>query len=161
MLLKILEFKNTNLIIIIVSIICFVSSICTSFVFGQDPCLLCLITRFGFLTTALLSLIAFSNKKWAIYFPFLSSCLLLIMCFYHLGVENHWWASPETCKVPLPTLESLINPEKLGATKSCDEIVLTIFGISMTLLSFLISAFLFWISSLSIVLRLSYKQTEL
>ena len=67
----------------------------------------------------------------------------------------------ETCKVPLPTLESLINPEKLGATKSCDEIVLTVFGISMTLLSFLISAFLFWISSLSIVLRLSYKQTEL
>ena len=154
MLWKLLELKNMNLLVLIISAICFLSSILTSVILDQDPCILCLITRFAFLLVAIAASISIKyQSSYMMYTVYAITGLLLLISFYHLGVENHWWASPETCKVPLPTLESLMSQKELSKTTKCDDITLTIFGVSMTLLSFLVSAFIFWFMSLSVILK--------
>ena len=145
------NFRKVNLGICVVAGLCFLVSFFTSAVLKQEACLLCLVTRFCFLG---LSLVAFCGGKFLKeYVVCCASFIVMLVAFYHLGVENHWWASPEVCRVPLPTLDSMLTQKDLAAPPRCDEVVMTVFGVSMTLLSFLASAFLFWISSLLVVAK--------
>jgi disulfide bond formation protein DsbB len=85
----------------------------------------------------------------------------LLFGLYHLGVENHWWSGPQSCVSELPVLENITTRNFMENSKVyCDRVNWKILGISSTLWSFLISAFLFWFVSISYVLNFYLKRLE-
>ena len=154
-----INYKNHLKFVLLLSLFCFISSLTIQLVMKENPCLLCLFTRYGFLTVSIICLFAlkYINKKSVVFLPLTSLLSLLCLSFYHLGVENHWWLAPSSCKTILPTLNDLYNSKLLITNNRppCDTVNFKVFGFSMTLISFIISAFLFWVSSISTVLYLS------
>jgi disulfide bond formation protein DsbB len=95
------------------------------------------------------------------YMLLLTVFLELSFGLYHLGVENHWWIGPQSCVAELPTLESSMSSNVFENTKTyCDRVNWTIFGISSTLWNFLLSAFIFWLVSVSYILDLYLRKIK-
>ena len=155
---KLINYKNDLKLILILSIICFISSISIQLILEEIPCLLCSITRYGFLFTSIVCFITLkymNNNKFIIFLPSIFLLLLLILTFYHLGVENHWWSAPRGCKTILPTIDDIKSGKIIQNNNiPCDRVNFKVLGVSMTLISFVISSFLFWLSSISTVLHL-------
>jgi disulfide bond formation protein DsbB len=66
------------------------------YVFGLMPCNLCLIERVPFALAGLLGLAALICSPHRRLLLTLAGALLLVnggIAFYHVGVEQHWWAS--------------------------------------------------------------------
>ena len=115
----------------------------SQYVFGLDPCNLCIIQRYPYGIVIALGIIGFATsfkcKKGTgatmgiIGLTFLANS---IIAFYHSGVERHWWKSfLEGCAVP----DLGDNPENIIAmlentqAARCDEIPWAdpFFGLSM------------------------------
>jgi disulfide bond formation protein DsbB len=110
-------------------------------IFGYQPCILCLHQRKPFFIIIILSLISLTvlkEKKHKDYIFFISIMLLLInsiIAFYHVGVEQHFFAGPATCSSKdlndFTNLEDLMSAiSKVKAVK-CDEPEFFLFGLSM------------------------------
>ena len=159
--LNLINYRSNVIFIAIISLICFSSSLIIQIFLKETPCLLCLFTRYLFLIASIICYFTkkYINKQNVVFLPFVSLTLLLILNFYHLGVENHWWVAPNSCKTILPTLNDIYNGNQLinNNRPPCDTVNFKIFGISMTLISFIVSAFLFWLSSISTVLYINNK----
>ena len=135
----------------------FLVSVMSQFFLNKEPCQLCLITRYMFLSVAVA----------AIFFERLRILLSIVtfitvgFSFYHLGVENHWWQGPHGCISELPTLDSIDDPVQIKPGKVyCDRVNWLILGVSSTLWSFLISMVLFWLSSVSFILNYYLRKIE-
>lgn len=146
-----------NLYIAFIYCFCFLCSLLIQIFLGHVPCLLCLITRYGFLLTGVMFILVKLNPNIKI-LSIICSFLLLTFCFYHLGVENHWWIAPDSCRTILPTLHELNNGKLPNNRPACDVVNFKICGLSMTLISFLISSFLFWITSINFALHYRKEQ---
>ena len=107
------------------------------YAFDLEPCILCLYQRVPFATVGLLAMAAL---RWPRLAP--GACALSGMVFavgagiaaYHVGVEQHWWASVAGCGGGLPPPMSAAEfKQSLLAKppKACDEVDWTLFGISM------------------------------
>jgi disulfide bond formation protein DsbB len=108
------------------------------YVFGVEPCILCLYQRVPFVLTGLLAILALRLKGSSALIP-----LIIILCgliylsgagiaFYQVGVEQHWWLSG--CSGTLPenvSLDQLRASLMQKPEKSCDDLNWTLFGISM------------------------------
>ncbi|MBR1944097.1 MAG: disulfide bond formation protein B [Alphaproteobacteria bacterium] len=164
---KLINYKNNLRFILLISLFCFISSLVSQVLFDKIPCLLCLFTRYGFLIVSIgcIFTLYYIDKKNVVFLPLISIIFVLIFSFYHLGVENHWWFAPEKCKTILPTLQELQSTTQLikNTRPPCDTVNFKIFGISMTLFSFIVSSFIFWMHSLSITLYLytNYNENKL
>ena len=135
-----------------ISLAVFSVSILSQYAGDAKPCQLCLISRYSFLSIAILSYFSgFSDKLRSILFS--AIFLLFAFSFYHLGVENHWWAGPQSCVSELPTLSNLSEFNTTSNKVFCDKANWIIFGLSSTLWSFLIAAFLAWLISISYILN--------
>ena len=152
--------KSTAALTFAISSIVFLVSVSSQFWLGKAPCLLCFITRYCFLSIALLSAASLWKRKFR-WISLAAVFLCFSFSFYHLGVENHWWAAPQSCAAELPTLDKLETIETLDNSKVyCDRANWLIFGISSTLWSFVIAAFLFWFSSLSYAVNYYLRRLE-
>lgn len=160
--LNLISYKSNLIFIIFLSLLCFISSFSIQIFLNEIPCLLCLFTRYLFLIVSIICYFTLKHidKKNVVFLPLIILTFLLIFSFYHLGVENHWWLAPSSCKTILPTLNDLYNTEQLinNNRPPCDTVNFKIFGISMTLMSFIISSFLFWVSSISTILYINNKE---
>ncbi|MDR0630604.1 MAG: disulfide bond formation protein B, partial [Holosporales bacterium] len=137
--------RNSYFAIFLLSFLAFLISVFSEIFLEKKPCLLCLITRFMFLLTAISSVAGLLLKKstFAKKLVMIITALSVLFCLYHLGVENHWWAAPKSCATKLPSPEELRNSAKYIEEEkysNCDQVNLEIFGFSMTLLAFLLSA---------------------
>lgn len=105
---------------------------------GLEPCLLCLYQRLPYAVAGALVAAAFVARV-----PRHVALLLLVaagafltgggIAFYHVGVENHWWASA-VCAGDAPAITSVEDLRKALAApppKPCDTVDWTLFGISM------------------------------
>ena len=147
---------NTNLkFTSIFSILCIMSSVGIQYILNETPCLLCLLTRICFVivTITCFCTMKYQHIKWIQSLPLLMLSVLFFLSFYHLGIENHWWVAPESCKMKLPTLDNLGAQNLVNDRPPCDTVGFQIFGISMTLFSFVISGALTWLHSIAFVLR--------
>ena len=80
----------------------------SQYVFGLEPCILCLIQRYPYGIVIALGLIGFITsfkcKKGVAFLMGLIGLTFLtnsVIAFYHTGVELHWWKSfLEGCAVP-------------------------------------------------------------
>ncbi|MDR0695405.1 MAG: disulfide bond formation protein B [Holosporales bacterium] len=148
----ILKLKMVHFMVFCMAIAAFGTSVFAEMVLAKEPCQLCLISRYAYLSIAL---IALSSVRW----PILRILLLLAVVFglsfglYHLGVENHWWIGPRGCISKLPTLNDSGSDFLDDNRVYCDRVNWLVFGVSSTLWNFLLSACVFWLVSVGCVLH--------
>jgi disulfide bond formation protein DsbB len=143
----------------IFSLTAFMVSVFCQVVLDKKPCELCLISRYiHLLVTAIAAIAIKYHSKTLVRWVVL---LLLIMSLgvglYHLGAENHWWAAPKSCSTVLPSAEEMARGDMsylmMNNSPKCDEVTLTMFGMSATLLNFFLAALLFWFISVGYALQ--------
>jgi disulfide bond formation protein DsbB len=114
------------------------------FALGLDPCILCLYQRIPYVVVALLAALAFQPNlpaPWRSGALALCAVALLInagIAFFHVGVEQHWWAGTASCGAAASS-SPVTNLTDLRAVMSgpapdlprCDEPAWSLFGITM------------------------------
>lgn len=118
------------------------------FVFGLQPCVLCLTERIpyalGGLVAALMVMAPSSPglRRLATLLLVLAFAANALISAYHVGVEQQWWASA-VCESAAPTatmsLQDLQAALKNPPRPSCDQVAWTLFGISLAGYNLLLS----------------------
>ena len=122
---------------------------------GLRPCELCLYERWPWYATIALTLVVVlvGAKRGAGAVLALCGLILLAgagLAFYHVGVEQHWFAGPSTCSgaAAADSVEALKAQIMGTAPVRCDEIAWSLFGISMAgwnlIASLLAAGYAFW-----------------
>ncbi|KIM00194.1 Periplasmic thiol:disulfide oxidoreductase DsbB required for DsbA reoxidation [Paramagnetospirillum magnetotacticum MS-1] len=113
--------------------------------FGLRPCNLCLIQRVPFVLAALLGLAALKADPPASLLLRIAGLLLLInggIAIYHVGVEQHWWASA-VCSGAQGgdiAVADLMAEMSRPAEAQCDTPAWSFHGITMAVLNVPFSA---------------------
>lgn len=109
------------------------------YVGGLPPCELCLYERWPYYAAAVLSIAAVLAARRATTLGFLVLCAVLFLAgtalaFYHVGVEQHWFAGPTACSGGVSaggSLEDFTARLRAAPPVRCDEIAWSLFGISL------------------------------
>jgi disulfide bond formation protein DsbB len=125
--------------------------------FGLEPCILCLYERIPYGLAAGVALLAaalpLSANTRAI---LVGLCGIIFLAgaglaFYHVGVEQHWWAAVTGCGGQSPadfTLDDLQEWLQAPTLKPCDQVDWRLFGVSLAgyngLLSLALAIGSFW-----------------
>jgi len=107
------------------------------YVFGLEPCILCLYQRVPFVVAGALGILGLKTKPgpglaWVVGLAgavFLTGAGIAV---YHVGVEQHWWVS--SCTGTLETglsMKDFRTSLLVKSMKPCDEDIWTIFGLSV------------------------------
>lgn len=116
--------------------------------FGLEPCVLCLYQRLPYVVTAILGAAALilptegGARTSVVALAALVFAGGAALAFYHVGVEEHWWASIAGCGGELAagvTLENLRAGLAEPAAKPCDQVDWRLFGLSLAGYNVLIS----------------------
>jgi len=116
------------------------------FGFGLEPCVLCLYQRIPYALVAILGFVGLMRPHLL---PTLLVLAALVFAFgaalaaYHVGVEQHWWASATGCSgntSKTKTTLDLIQSMQVKPPKACDAVDWTLLGISMAGWNVLFSA---------------------
>lgn len=110
--------------------------------FGYEPCQLCLYQRVPFAVAGILALLALAGPMEGIQGGRVQKIVIALcgvvfligagIAFYHVGVEQHWWASAVCGGTPGGlTFEQMQQSLKKGEPKACDTVDWQLFGISM------------------------------
>jgi disulfide bond formation protein DsbB len=127
------------------------------------PCELCLYQRWPYYAAIPLSLVALLAGRRPATLGLLALCALLFiaggaLAFYHVGVEQHWFAGPTACTGGISAGGSVEDfTKRLLETPPvrCDQIAWSLFGISLAGWNFLASLALviFCIAALTALAR--------
>lgn len=119
------------------------------YVDGLQPCILCWWQRYPYMATIVLSLaaaaIAPTRPPLARTLLGLSAVAFLVgagIAAFHVGVEQHWWAGTAECGAnfgPAGSVDELRRRLLAQSVVRCDEVVWSLFGISMAGYNFLLS----------------------
>ncbi len=121
------------------------TALIAQYVFGLKPCELCLIQRVPFVVAGLLALITLMRPRLSRLLLPLAALLLLGnagIAFYHVGVEQHWWASACSGKAAAISLSDLAAQMAKPVEARCDEPSWEWHGITMALMNVPFSALL-------------------
>ncbi len=106
---------------------------------GLAPCELCLLQRWPWAAAIAISLVALIAGRGAL-LPWVALGLALIfvlgvvVAFYHVGVEQHWFAGPSACTASgggAMTLEDMKRQILGTAPVLCDRVQWSLFGVSL------------------------------
>lgn len=122
---------------------------------GLRPCELCLLERWPWYATVALTLfvVLVGSGRGAAAVLALAGVILLAgaaLAFYHVGVEQHWFAGPTACSgtAAADSVEALKAQIMGAAPVRCDEVAWSLFGISMAgwnlIVSLLVAGYAFW-----------------
>lgn len=125
--------------------------------FGLRPCNLCLIQRVPFALAALLGLLALKDALPASLLLRLAGIALVLnggIAVYHVGVEQHWWASAVCAgsQQGAVAVADLLAEMSKPAEAQCDSPAWSFHGITMAALNVPFSA-LFGLAVLGAVKR--------
>ncbi len=107
---------------------------------GLEPCILCLYQRVSYAVAGVLGLAALFVPGQKARLVTAAGVVFLVgagIAFYHVGVEQHWWASAVACgasgggREPATVEELRQLLEGAKPAKACDEVDWTLFGLSM------------------------------
>jgi disulfide bond formation protein DsbB len=106
---------------------------------GLRPCELCLYERWPWAAAIAIALVAlFAGGRGGL--PWLALALAAVfavgvaLAFYHVGVEQHWFAGPTACTATAgkaTTLEELKRQLNATAPVLCDKVQWSLFGVSL------------------------------
>ena len=106
---------------------------------GLTPCELCLIQRWPWAAAVVISLIVVlvgerAGLAWVGLVFAIVFAISVVLAFYHVGVEQHWFAGPSACTAAsggAMTLEQ-VKQQILGtAPVLCDRVQWSLFGVSL------------------------------
>lgn len=108
------------------------------YVFGLEPCILCLYQRIPYALVAVLGFVGMMRPHFLRPMLMLAALVFLVgaaIAFYHVGVEQHWWTSATGCtggalNTQISTNDLLASMEQKPA-KACDAVDWTVLGVSM------------------------------
>ena len=115
---------------------------------GYKPCDLCIIQRIPYVFAIIIGLWGIIRKRNILrYLAFAGSLFLssIILAFYHVGVENYWWGSIVGCESALKKIKSteeLKDLLLLSSSGQCDNVLWSLYGISMAGYNLIFSCFL-------------------
>jgi disulfide bond formation protein DsbB len=106
---------------------------------GLVPCELCLLQRWPWATAIVISLVVVlvgehAPLRWVALLLALTFAVSVVFAFYHVGVEQHWFAGPAACTVSSSgamTLEQMKQQILGTAPVMCDRPAWTLFGVSL------------------------------
>ena len=106
---------------------------------GLAPCELCLMQRWPWAVAIVISLVVVlvgerAGLVWVALLLGLVFAVSVVMAFYHVGVEQHWFAGPTACTASeggAMTLEQMKQQILGTAPVLCDRPAWTLFGVSL------------------------------
>jgi disulfide bond formation protein DsbB len=106
---------------------------------GLAPCELCLMQRWPWTVAIVISLVVVlvgerAGLAWVPLLLGLVFAVSVVMAFYHVGVEQHWFAGPTACTASeggAMTLEQMKQQILGTAPVLCDRPAWTLFGVSL------------------------------
>src|SRR6266513_1409972 len=106
---------------------------------GLAPCELCLLQRWPWAAAIAISLVALVAGgrpvlPWAALVLAVVFALSAAVAFYHVGVEQHWFAGPSACAASgggAMTLEDMKRQILGTAPVLCDRVQWSLFGVSL------------------------------
>lgn len=109
------------------------------YVYGLEPCPLCLYQRVPYAVGGLMATAAVLSsvrglRVAAVAIAGLAFAVGAAIAVHHVGVEQHWWASAAGCGGQLALPESpaeLLAELSRPPAKACDQPAWTLFGVSM------------------------------
>lgn len=128
------------------------------YAYDLEPCVLCLYQRVPYAIVGALGIAGLVSKdvriiRWIALLAVVAFVVEAGIAFYHVGVEQKWWASAASCGGGLTKLDStdaFLQALQQKPAKACDEVDWTLFGISMATynvvaaLAFAAAAFVGW-----------------
>ena len=125
--------------VLIASAIVLGSALLSQYWGGLAPCELCLLQRWPWaaaILVALLALVAGSRPAlpWVALVLAIVFALSVGFAFYHVGVEQHWFAGPSACTASgggALTLEEMKRQIIGTAPVLCDRVQWSLFGVSL------------------------------
>lgn len=144
---KTIPSRLAPLFVLAACVLALASAYTAEYGFGLKPCELCLIQRVPFGVAGLLALLALSPRlgnRWRRALVLLAALAFAInsgIAVYHVGVEQHWWAS--RCAAapsgPLDVSDLAAMMSKPVAAR-CDEPAWAWHGITMAAMNIVFSA---------------------
>ncbi len=127
---------------------------------GLAPCPLCISQRWAWggaavaAAGALVPAVGPGGRRILLAFSAAALVIGSVFAVYHTGVEQHWFAGPDTCSgVPIraDTVEALRRALMAAPVVRCDEIPWSLFGISLAgynvIASIFMAAFSAWVAA--------------
>ena len=130
------------MLILAISLGALVMALIGQYAFGLEPCILCLYERVPWAAAAAVAAIGLLG--WAGRLLPVALCAAVFaagaaLAFYHVGVEEHWWASITGCAggpVSGITLDDLSSAALARSSlKPCDRVDWRVFGLSLAALN--------------------------
>lgn len=139
-----------SLLMIASAVIALGTAYTAQYVFGYEPCVLCLYQRVPY---AIIGVIGFVALFWCapqkMPWVALLACILFLVSagisLYHVGVEQTWWVSVAPCgggAGDIANTQDLMAALQEKPAKSCGDIEWTLFGISMATYNVVVSLIL-------------------
>src|ERR1700704_3038220 len=106
---------------------------------GLAPCELCLVQRWPWAAAIVIALVVVlvgerAGLAWVALLFGLLFAISVVLAFYHVGVEQHWFAGPTACTASeggAMTVEQMKQQILGTAPVLCDRPAWTLFGVSM------------------------------
>lgn len=124
-----------------------VAAFAGQFLFGLQPCILCLYERVPWAAAAAIAAVGLIGRGRCWRLAALALCGVVFaagaaLAFYHVGVEAHWWASAAGCEGGTGTFSvDDLRPESLAEPlKPCDRVDFRLLGLSLAGWNVLLSA---------------------
>ena len=147
-----LKKENYLQLLFILSFIILTTAYTIQYIFGYQPCNLCIIERIPYALTIIIIILNYKFKKNQLFYSVL---LLLVFLFsflislYHLGIEQGFIDESNVCgskNVELITKEEVLKSLQTIRV-SCKDVAFRIFDLSLTTYNMIISVLMFLISA--------------
>ena len=135
-------------------IFCFIiliTAYAIQYIFGYQPCNLCIIERIPYMLAIIILILNYKFKKDQIFYSVLLLLVFLfsiIISLYHLGIEQGLLEESNICETNntnLITKEEILNSLQ-EMRISCKDVTFKIFDLSLTTYNMIISVLMFLIS---------------
>jgi disulfide bond formation protein DsbB len=124
--------------------------------FGISPCDFCLYERGVYVGVILVGILGlkthtFSNHR-GVFIQLIVLSIGIALTFYHVGMEQHWWAGPASCTGvgTAATLEEFRAQLMKVTRPRCDQVSWSLLGISAALWNLMLQAGLAFVTSLGL-----------
>ena len=125
--------------VLIASVVVLGTALLSEYWGGLAPCELCLVQRWPWAAAIVISLIVLlvgerAPLSWVALIFAIVFAISVVLAFYHVGVEQHWFAGPTACTSPASgamTLEQMKQQILGTAPVLCDRPAWTLFGVSL------------------------------
>ena len=132
-------YRYVPIVLLLIAFTALGSAYTAEFAYSLESCVLCIYQRIPFAVIGVLGVLAylFKDRMARVVLTALAGIVLFIgagIASYHVGVEQHWWASVASCggapdqALSIKQFQALLQQKP---EKACGEVDWTMFGISM------------------------------